>query len=70
MFMIVSKRRQIETNQGSIIYQAFVIKVCINAQTYILCIEMSLFEYTKDFEWKLLPSNSKKFIASYQHNFT
>ena len=59
MIMIVSNRRQIDTNQGNIIYQTFVIKVCINAQTYILYIEMSLFEYIKDFARTLLLSNSK-----------
>ena len=31
--MIVSNRRQIDTNQGNIIYQTFVIKVFINSQT-------------------------------------
>ena len=59
MIMIVSNRRQIDTNQGNIIYQTFVIKVCINAKTYKLCIEMSLFEFIKDFAWTLLSSNSK-----------
>ena len=59
MIMIVSNRRQVDTNQGNIIFQTFVIKVYINTQTYILCIEMSLFEYIKDFARTLLLSNSK-----------